>query len=281
MSYPPQGFPVPGDNELFGLLPAGLAAARPAAGIAGRMYFSTDTLVLERDTGAGWVEVARGETAIRLAQLVEKAHASLTGVTSDQHHARSHNHSLAADGTPIAEAGVPAHMAKGKLAWTADKLLKGAGAGADPTEIDVPGGATKEVWFPATNGTGKLNKGNHTGFFVDASGENAYIEMLVPHDFTALSSVVVVVICDQTFAGLTNYINIYSDYGSPGQAYNIHSELDESLQHSGVVATNIYEWSVASVLTSIVAGDYIGLRVVSKGGVSRTFTILGVRFKYS
>ena len=90
MSYPPQGFPVPGDNELFGLLPAGLAAARPAAGIAGRMYFSTDTLVLERDTGAGWVEVARGETAIRLAQLVEKAHASLTGVTSDQHHAQAH-----------------------------------------------------------------------------------------------------------------------------------------------------------------------------------------------
>lgn len=31
---------------------------------------------------------------------------------------------------------------KTRLEWTADKLLKGAGVGADPTEIDVPAGAT-------------------------------------------------------------------------------------------------------------------------------------------
>ena len=38
----------------------------------------------------------------------------------------------------IAESVVPEHMSKNKLAWTADKLLKGAGAGTNPTEIDVP-----------------------------------------------------------------------------------------------------------------------------------------------
>jgi len=38
----------------------------------------------------------------------------------------------------LIEADIPAHMAKSKLAFTANKLLKGAGAGADPTEIDVP-----------------------------------------------------------------------------------------------------------------------------------------------
>ena len=57
------------DNEVAGLLSQGLASARPAAGIAGRLYYSTDTLVLERDTGTAWEEKARGETAIRLAQL--------------------------------------------------------------------------------------------------------------------------------------------------------------------------------------------------------------------
>jgi hypothetical protein len=31
-------------------------AARPAAGIAGRLYFATDTLVVYRDTGSAWVE---------------------------------------------------------------------------------------------------------------------------------------------------------------------------------------------------------------------------------
>ena len=78
------------DNEVYGLLSQGLAAARPAAGIAGRLYYSTDTQVLERDTGVAWEEKARGETATRLAQLSEKAHGSLTGVTADQHHAQAH-----------------------------------------------------------------------------------------------------------------------------------------------------------------------------------------------
>ncbi len=77
-----------GDYGVYGLLAAGLAANRPAPGIVDRFYFSTDTLVLERDTGVAWVEVARGETAIRLAQLAERAHNSLTGVTPDQHHAK-------------------------------------------------------------------------------------------------------------------------------------------------------------------------------------------------
>ncbi|GAI27603.1 unnamed protein product, partial [marine sediment metagenome] len=69
----------------------GLAAARPAAGTANRWYYSTDTKVLEYDTGAAWVEAARGESATRLAQLAEKAHSSLTGVTAAQHHAKYTN----------------------------------------------------------------------------------------------------------------------------------------------------------------------------------------------
>ncbi|MBA7624869.1 hypothetical protein ES703_32283 [subsurface metagenome] len=74
--------------EVYGLLPNGLAANRPVPGIVDQVYFSIDTLVLERDTGAAWVEVARGEAATRLAQLAERAHASLTGVGVADHHAR-------------------------------------------------------------------------------------------------------------------------------------------------------------------------------------------------
>jgi len=57
---------------------AGLDAAKPAAGRTGRVYFATDTGILYRDTGAAWLEVARGETFTRLAQLSEKAYSSLT-----------------------------------------------------------------------------------------------------------------------------------------------------------------------------------------------------------
>lgn len=74
--------------EVYGLLAVGLAADRPAFGIVDQLYFSTDTLVLERDTGAAWVEVVRGETVIRLAQLAERAHNSLSGIGVDDHHAR-------------------------------------------------------------------------------------------------------------------------------------------------------------------------------------------------
>ncbi len=74
--------------EVYGLLAVGLAADRPAPGIADQLYFSTDTLVLERDTGVAWLEVVRGEAAIRLAQLAERAHSSLTGIGVADHHAR-------------------------------------------------------------------------------------------------------------------------------------------------------------------------------------------------
>jgi len=94
----------------------GLDADKPAAGTAGRFYWATDTKILYRDTGAAWEETARGETVTRLAQLSEKAHSSLTGIGADDHF--THKSFLSG--------------------WTADKLLKGAGAGNDPTEIDMP-----------------------------------------------------------------------------------------------------------------------------------------------
>ncbi len=55
---------------------------------------------------------------LRLSRLLERLHASLTGVTSDQHHARSHDHSNALDGSPIAVAGLP-NLTQNKI-WAGD-----------------------------------------------------------------------------------------------------------------------------------------------------------------
>jgi len=71
-------------------LQQGLDADKPTAGVAGRLYFATDTKILYRDNGTAWEEILRGETAIRLAQLSEKSHVSLTDVTPDQHHPQLH-----------------------------------------------------------------------------------------------------------------------------------------------------------------------------------------------
>ncbi|MBW2648962.1 MAG: hypothetical protein JRC53_03960 [Deltaproteobacteria bacterium] len=87
-----------GDNEVYGLLAQGLVSARPAAGIDGRLYYATDEGILYRDTGAAWEEKARAETSIRLAQLSERAHSSLTGIGANDHHAQLHAASHQAGG---------------------------------------------------------------------------------------------------------------------------------------------------------------------------------------
>ena len=131
-----------GNNEVYGLLQQGLAADKPVAAIAGRLYYSTDTGILERDTGTAWEEKARGETAIRLAQLSEKSHISLTDITANQHHNQSHDHSLTADGSPIAVAGVPnldtSKITSGRFGMprmpdgTSGLVLTAQGTGVDP-----------------------------------------------------------------------------------------------------------------------------------------------------
>jgi len=82
------------DDEVFGLIRSGLDASKPAASIAGRFYWATDTKILYRDTGSAWEETARAEAETRLAQLSEKSHDSLTGVTPSQHHAKTGNYEV-------------------------------------------------------------------------------------------------------------------------------------------------------------------------------------------
>ena len=81
-----------------------------------------------------------------LASHSTKAHTELTGVTSDQHHAQSHTHAShtgigASDHhakTTAASEITSGRFGKSRLEWTANKLLKGSGVGADPTEIAMP-----------------------------------------------------------------------------------------------------------------------------------------------
>ncbi|GAJ22629.1 unnamed protein product, partial [marine sediment metagenome] len=158
--------------EVYGLLAVGLAANRPAPGIVDRLYFSTDTLVLERDTGAAWLEVVRGEAAIRLAQLAERAHTSLTGIGVADHHARYtdgeaqaqaaaliviHSAIAAAHHVKTTDAG---EIVSGRFPMTRmldmalGKVMVGKGVGVDPAEEDPPGAQIfeKSTTSPANAG---------------------------------------------------------------------------------------------------------------------------------
>ena len=55
---------------------AGTLAARPAAGVEGRFYWTTDEHILYRDNGTSWVKVAVAD------------HADLDGIGASDHHAK-------------------------------------------------------------------------------------------------------------------------------------------------------------------------------------------------
>ncbi|HZD59522.1 MAG TPA: glycosyl hydrolase family 28-related protein [Anaerolineae bacterium] len=64
----------------------GLAVNRPAACIEGRLYIEADgNGIIWRDNGAGWDEVTRREASLRLAQLLERSHDSLTNKGTNTH----------------------------------------------------------------------------------------------------------------------------------------------------------------------------------------------------
>lgn len=113
-------------SDIMSMLGYGLASGLPATAAVVRdsFYWETDTKILKQEHNGTWVETSRGETVIRLAQLAEKAFASLTG-----------------------------RVGKSQMEWAANKILLGAGVGSDPTEIDVPTSPLTLVDAEVFNGT--------------------------------------------------------------------------------------------------------------------------------
>lgn len=85
----------------------------------------------------------------------------------------------------LAAVAVPAHMDKGKLAFTLNKLLQGAGAGVDPTEVDVPSTLASEATvalFQTNAGVGDMQfpsnlNDNDTGSYARANSVDEYDEV--------------------------------------------------------------------------------------------------------
>lgn len=170
-------------------------------------------------------------------------------------------------------------IGKGNLQWANNKLLLGAGAVADPTEVNLPTTATREFFVPTTYTDGAMD--NH-GFFAGArlttAGQAAHISFKVPHDFSAITSAEVIVIPMATQAA-ANW-DIESDYGAIGEAYNTHSEADAATTYN-VVLNQLFAVDISGILTAPpVADDYVGIKLSMMDNAHDTF-VLGVRFKYT
>ena len=252
---------------------SGLAAAIPTAADLpnGSIYFETDTTLLKQVQAGAWVTLADIGGDIATHAAIATAHQDAPGLIA--------THAAIATAHQDAPTLIATHAAIATAHQDAPGLIATHAAISDAHHAQAA--PTKEEYFVPTDGTTRTPKGNHPGFFINATDDKAYIEFYIPADFSTLTALVLEVICDNTNAGATNYIDIYSDYHAPGEAYTIHSETDETLQHSNIVANQAEAWDVSSVFSNLAAGDICGLQIDGKTGGVRTFTITGLRLKYS
>lgn len=147
------------------------------------------------------------------------------------------------------------------LAWTADKLLKGAGAGADPTEIDVPAGPTLALQANDT-----LRNSNDTERTVAAGGAGATYtkikEVLLNADLAACR----IKFDLKTTGNQTAYGKIYKDGVAIGA---------EQSCLSSSYATKTEDF------TSFVSGDLIQIYAKDTGTAGGGAFVRNMRFYYS
>lgn len=139
---------------------------------------------------------------------------------------------------------------------------------------NAPSAADKAIWVDVPSPA--ANKGD---FRVDAVGAtgNMRINFVAPFDFVSLDSCIIVGIPNATF---TNQgIDLESDYGAIGEAFNNHSESEVANLYSGTINT-FFSLSVAPVLSSLAAGDFVGI-TVTHGSIGTTINYIGLLLRYN
>lgn len=127
------------------------------------------------------------------------------------------------------------------------------------------------------------DKGDFHGKDLDSSGDWAKFNFKVPHDFTTLTSCVIVVIRNSTGGTGTIDWTVTTDFGVIGEAYNINSD---TVTQDGLAlpeGTLFYELDIAEALTNLTAGDYVGVKLIvdATSGSAPVFFPIGITFKYS
>jgi len=152
-------------------------------------------------------------------------------------------------------------------------------------DIDVSGtlnvsgnltGITKEVFYSVeTSG----NIGTFRTRSVGATG-NQNFNVVVPDDFVSLVSVEAIVIVSGAGApGAGKDIDLNSNCGNVGEAYNANSESDTTSTYTIPAQNVVWEMNVSSVFSGISAGDYCGINI-DHNGIGGSIDYLGIKLRY-
>lgn len=140
-------------------------------------------------------------------------------------------------------------------------------------EIAALGGA--RFFIPAADPNGTL--GDHPVRNITGTG-NARFMFAVPADFASLISLVVV--AHSAVTGSVD-IDITSDYGKNGEAYNNHSEArDGGVSPTSVTANVIARLDISDVFSSLEGGDVCGFNW-DHNSIGGTIAFWGVELRYN
>ena len=143
----------------------------------------------------------------------------------------------------------------------------------------------RRFWVPAlatSSGAGPgpfSSLGDMVGIFLSATNDEGFVNFWVPADFSALITAECLILPLDT-QGAVN-MDIYSNYGAVGEAYDTHDEQDIATTYPFTTNENV-AIDVAGILSALAPLDMVGIRLIlaTGGGGNGRCRFLGLNFVY-
>lgn len=137
---------------------------------------------------------------------------------------------------------------------------------------------TKEIFVAATDYNANL--GNIRTREIGGTGAHRFT-FSIPSDFVSLVSCDLIGIISTGAAGSGRDIDLSSDYGAIGEAYNIHTESDTTTTYDFTGKANQYaSIDISTVLSSLSAGDFVGV-FVDHNAIGGSIDYIGIKLIYN
>jgi hypothetical protein len=130
-------------------------------------------------------------------------------------------------------------------------------------------------FFPPTSNA-ITDIGNYATVSIGANA-TLNISFEFPDDYSSLVELVIVGIPVLNF--FLQNIDFFSNYAAVGELYSANAQSDITSTYSGTADT-LLEFSIASLYTSAVAGDYAGIKI-DHNAIGTAIGYLGIRMRYT